>query len=74
MTARVWTDGTAIGARQVPGINAGIGSARQLGQLDQHTEFVTGVDWCLFGDEGWAATCAWDERVLVFDVRDIMRR
>ncbi len=74
MTARVWTDGAAIGVQQVPGINAGMTGARQLGQLDQHTEFVTGVDWCLFGAEGWAATCAWDERVLIFDVRDIMRR
>jgi peroxin-7 len=49
------------------------GGPRELGSMDAHTEFVTGVDWCLFGAEGWVASTAWDERVLVWDVRTIMR-
>ena len=45
---------------------------RQMGVMGLHTEFVTGVDWCLFGAEGWCASCGWDERLLVWDVRAIM--
>ncbi len=39
--------------------------------MGRHTEFVTGVDWCLFGAEGWAASCGWDERVCVWDARAV---
>ncbi|KIW65971.1 hypothetical protein PV04_08184 [Phialophora macrospora] len=62
MTCRVWTDGGEQG-----------GPARELGSMGRHTEFVTGVDWCLFGSEGWAASCGWDERLCVWDVRTVMR-
>lgn len=64
MTCRVWTDGSTMGV-------GGVG--KELGRMDRHTEFAMGVDWCLFGAEGWCATCAWDERVLVWDVREFMR-
>ena len=67
MTCRVWTDGSALG---VDG-NGNV-PAREAGVMGKHTEFCTGVDWCLFGAEGWCATTAWDERVLVWDVRNIM--
>ncbi|KAK6431541.1 peroxisomal targeting signal 2 receptor [Oleoguttula sp. CCFEE 5521] len=63
MSCRVWTDGS----------NDQGGQARELGRMDAHTEFAMGVDWCLFGAEGWCASCAWDERVLVWDVREFMR-
>src|SRR6202012_5087477 len=43
-------------------------SGVELGKMIRHTEFVTGVDWCLFGAEGWCASVGWDERVLVWDV------
>lgn len=66
MTCRVWTDGTA---GETPDA---MGAAKELGRLGRHTEFVTGVDWCMFGAEGWAASCGWDERLLVWDVRQIM--
>jgi len=80
MTARVWSDGStgnggAVqgGVVQQPGIGGGgSGQGRQLGRMDRHTEFVTGVDWCLFGAEGWCATVAWDKRLLVWDVRAVM--
>lgn len=62
MTCRVWTDGGDRGA-----------GPRELGRMDRHTEFVTGVDWCLFGSEGWAASCGWDERVCVWDVNAVIR-
>lgn len=64
MTCRVWTD-TAQSQMQQQG--------KELGSMGRHTEFATGVDWCLFGSEGWAASCGWDERVCVWDVRAFMR-
>ncbi|KAJ9667780.1 peroxisomal targeting signal 2 receptor [Coniosporium apollinis] len=75
MTCRVWTDGSAVG---VKGGGEGVadpmafGGGREMGRMGRHTEFVTGVDWCLFGAEGWCASCGWDERVLVWDVRAVM--
>jgi peroxin-7 len=56
-----------------PGIATAGAGAREMGSMDLHSEFATGVDWCLFGAEGWCASTAWDERVLVWDVRSIMR-
>lgn len=47
-------------------------AGRQLGTMGAHTEFVTGVDWCMFGAEGWVASTAWDERLLVWDARTTM--
>ena len=67
MTCRVWTDGSAMG------IEDGVGDmGKEMGRMGQHTEFVMGVDWCLFGAEGWCASCGWDERLLVWDVRATM--
>jgi peroxin-7 len=68
MTCRVWTDGTAMG------VNGQLqdGVPRELGRMGRHTEFVTGVDWCLFGAEGWCASVGWDEKLMVWDVRAIM--
>jgi peroxin-7 len=73
MTAKVWTDGTTSSYGGHPSMPTASGGPRELGSMDAHTEFVTGVDWCLFGAEGWVASTAWDERVLVWDVRTIMR-
>ncbi|KAI9674237.1 MAG: peroxisomal targeting signal 2 receptor [Caeruleum heppii] len=81
MTCRLWTDGSSsssspslssISSQSFP-VDGGSGGARLLGVFPHHTEFVTGVDWCLFGTEGWAASCGWDERVFVWDVRGVMR-
>lgn len=80
MTCRVWTDGSAVGAglEQEMGARAGggdpsaFGKGRELGRMGRHTEFVMGVDWCLFGAEGWCASVGWDERLLVWDVRAVM--
>ncbi|CAL8581940.1 peroxisomal targeting signal 2 receptor [Xanthoria parietina] len=90
MTCRVWTDGSALGVDgeqqqqqqglpEVPNGRAGadslaVGGGRELGRMDRHTEFVMGVDWCLFGAEGWCASVGWDERLLVWDVRQVMDR
>lgn len=73
MTVRVWTDGSRAGnpagnpAGSLPG-----GPPKQLGLMNRHTEFATGVDWCLFG-EGWVASAGWDERVLLWDARGFLR-
>ncbi|KAF2455311.1 WD40-repeat-containing domain protein [Lineolata rhizophorae] len=77
MTCRVWTDGTGVKGGAGPGAMGmehpvSLGGGREMGRMERHTEFVTGVDWCLFGAEGWCASCGWDERVLIWDVRAIM--
>ena len=71
MTCRVWNDGSAVRGAEAADAMA-YGGGVQLGQMNKHTEFVAGVDWCLFGSEGWCASVGWDERVLVWDVRTIM--
>lgn len=60
MSCRIWSD--AIG-----------GGFVEKGRMDAHTEFATGVDWCMFGDEGWCASVGWDQKLLVWDVRNFMR-
>jgi peroxin-7 len=69
MSVKVWSDGTAVGSY---GSHPGIRGPRELGSMEAHTEFATGVDWCLFGAEGWVASTSWDSRVLVWDVRTVM--
>ncbi|KAI5287652.1 peroxisomal targeting signal 2 receptor [Ascosphaera aggregata] len=72
MTCRVWSDESD---KPGPGVAAHIGGptvGRELGRIGRHTEFVTGIDWCMFGAEGWAASTGWDERLCVFDVRRFM--
>lgn len=68
MTCRVWSDGSTMGQQQ----QQQPGMGREVGRMGLHTEFVTGVDWCLFGAEGWAASCAWDQKLLVWDARGFM--
>ncbi|MCJ1354861.1 MAG: peroxisomal targeting signal 2 receptor [Icmadophila ericetorum] len=79
MTCRVWTDGSAMGNGasnpQHPGLvsdQLAFGGGREMGRMGRHTEFVIGVDWCLFGAEGWCASCGWDERLLVWDAKALM--
>lgn len=82
MTVRVWTDGSTMagmmggGARGVMGdaANAPVRPGRQLGLMNRHTEFATGVDWCLFGAGGWVASTGWDERVLLWDANSLLGR
>ncbi|KAH8160079.1 hypothetical protein CIB48_g8168 [Xylaria polymorpha] len=45
MTVRLWTDGSTMATDQSSPVKPGL----QLGIMNRHTEFVTGVDWCLFG-------------------------
>lgn len=71
MTCRVWTDGN--GSKDESGQVLPGGFGEELGSMGRHTEFVMGVDWCLFGAEGWCASCGWDERLLVWDVREDAR-
>lgn len=80
MTCRVWTDGSAMGVggglkeqNMIESQNMNLGGGKEMGRMGRHTEFVTGVDWCLFGAEGWCASTGWDERVLVWDARAIMQ-
>jgi len=75
MTCRIWNDGSSMGHApdQQPKDPMAFGGGYELGRMDQHTEFVTGVDWCLFGAEGWCASTAWDERVLIWDAKQFMQ-
>lgn len=70
MTVRLWTDGSTMAANESsPPVKPGL----QLGIMNRHTEFVTGVDWCLFGVAGWVATVGWDERVLLWDANTMLQ-
>jgi peroxin-7 len=76
MTCRIWSDGTEGGDADTMRSGLVMGHTvmgRELGRMSRHTEFTTGVDWCLFGSEGWCASCGWDERVCVWDARAFMR-
>lgn len=70
MTVRLWNDNSAQPSQQQPAMSPGIG--QQIGVMNRHTEFVTGVDWCLFGMGGWVASVGWDERVLLWDSNMLM--
>lgn len=69
MTVRVWNDGSAA----PPDPSSPVKTGRQLGLMNRHTEFATGVDWCLFGAGGWVASVGWDERVLLWDALALMQ-
>ena len=56
MTCRVWRTTGDVG---------------EIGRMERHSEFATGVDWTLFGEPGWCASTSWDERVLVWDVKQV---
>jgi len=70
MTVRLWNDGSS--QPQDPSVGPRLG--QQLGVMNRHTEFVTGVDWCLFGMGGWVASCSWDERVMLWDTNALVGR
>lgn len=72
MTARIWSDGSAMGYPSRANMTGPEAWGDEIGCKADHTEFVTGVDWCLFGTSGYGATVAWDERVAVFDARHFM--
>ncbi|KAI1327147.1 WD repeat domain-containing protein [Xylariaceae sp. FL0255] len=70
MTVRLWTDGSTMATdNNVSPVKPGL----QLGVMNRHTEFVTGVDWCLFGVGGWVATVGWDERLLLWDASMMLK-
>ncbi|KAG9259279.1 peroxisome targeting signal type 2 receptor [Emericellopsis atlantica] len=68
MTVRLWHDNA--GPPQDLALGPRLG--QQMGVMNRHTEFVTGVDWCLFGMGGWVASVGWDERVLLWDSNMLM--
>ena len=74
MTVRVWSDGSAVGVQPPPQPQPNtIPVGTQLGVMNRHSEFATGVDWCLFGSGGWLASAGWDQRVLVWDAHTLLR-
>lgn len=68
MTVRLWNDGST--QPHDPSMGPRMGA--QMGVMNRHTEFVTGVDWCLFGMGGWVASVGWDERVMLWDSNMLM--
>ncbi|OXV07844.1 hypothetical protein Egran_04392 [Elaphomyces granulatus] len=76
MTCRVWSDRSDMLVKDGDLMRTGpIGPTMgsELGRMGHHTEFVMGVDWCLFGSEGWCASVGWDESLLVWDVRAFVK-
>ncbi|KAF4126738.1 hypothetical protein GMORB2_0475 [Geosmithia morbida] len=76
MTVRLWNDGSSSAAavQQPPNPAAEPTPGVQMGVMNRHTEFATGIDWCLFGMGGWVASVGWDERVLLWDSKMLMGR
>lgn len=78
MSIRFWDDRCstdAFGPGMTAPKNTGIGVVERgamLGAMERHTEFVAGLDWCMFGGEGWIASTGWDEGVWVFDAKRFM--
>lgn len=77
MTCRVWSDGMGSSGGDTDTMRNGNNAThtvvgRELGVMGRHTEFATGVDWCLFGREGWCASVGWDERLCIWDARAFM--
>lgn len=73
MTVRLWTDGSTMAPEGVGGGLEPVRAGVQLGVMNRHTEFATGVDWCLFGVGGWVATVGWDERLLCWDANMMLQ-
>ncbi|KAI0171880.1 peroxisomal targeting signal 2 receptor [Hypoxylon sp. FL1284] len=74
MTVRLWTDGSTMPQQQhQQQLPAACRPGIQLGVMNRHTEFATGVDWCLFGAGGWVASVGWDERVLLWDANRLLQ-
>jgi peroxin-7 len=73
MTVRVWSDGSVPSAAAPAAPPNTIPVGTQLGVMNRHSEFATGVDWCLFGTGGWCASAGWDQRVLVWDAHSLLR-
>ncbi|KXH62709.1 WD repeat domain-containing protein [Colletotrichum salicis] len=71
MTVRLWDD-RSNAPPPVGGPPGGAQIGAQVGVMNRHTEFVVGVDWCLFGVGGWVATVGWDERVLLWDANALL--
>jgi peroxin-7 len=74
MTVRVWSDGSTMQHQSAAMSGGGSKAGLELGLMNRHTEFATGVDWCLFGAGGWVASVGWDERVLLWDAHATLRR
>lgn len=72
MTVRLWNDGSGGQPSIAPQGPQGLRLGQQMGIMNRHTEFATGVDWCLFGAGGWVASVGWDERVLLWDANMLM--
>ncbi|KXX75452.1 Peroxisomal targeting signal 2 receptor [Madurella mycetomatis] len=84
MTVRIWSDGLSPSNAPLPPLpppgpspsqsgGTFIPIGNQLGVMNRHSEFATGVDWCLFGTGGWLASAGWDQRVLVWDAHTLLR-
>lgn len=67
MTVRSWADGSLDAELGVASVGE-CARGHVIHQYNGHTEFVTGVDWCMFGDMGWVASTAWDQLVKVYDI------
>ena len=70
MTVRLWNDGSSMPPDPTMAVRPGL----PLGIMNRHTEFATGVDWCLFGAGGWVASVGWDERVLLWDAHMLLQK
>ena len=66
MSVRVWRDDKLTGT-----VGLG-GEPTEMSGMTAHTEFVTGIDWSLFGEGGMVASTAWDSRICVWHMKEFM--
>lgn len=67
MTCRVWKDLSGDGQRQTGKTNSVDPHRGLISIFQNHTEFVFGGDWSLWGQPGYIATTAWDSQVFVWN-------
>ncbi|CAI4056801.1 hypothetical protein SUVZ_02G2680 [Saccharomyces uvarum] len=67
MTCRVWKDLSNDGAKETYKTNSTDTGKGCLFNFTQHSEFVFGIDWSLWGKPGYVASTAWDGNLFVWN-------
>lgn len=67
MTCRIWKDLSNDGTKETYKTNStGVGRGC-VSKSTQHSEFVFGIDWSLWGKPGYVASTAWDGNVFIWN-------
>lgn len=67
MTCRIWRDLSNDGAKETYKTNSTDATKGSIFNFTQHSEFVFGADWSLWGKPGYVASTAWDGNLFVWN-------